>query len=511
MINITEEQQTIINAARANNANICINALAGTGKTTLLEHISRELIKEGAEPKDILMLAFGTRNKKDFDERMPDGIQAATFNSIGFKAWMRARNVGYFKVWKNKTYAVMRAHGINQERFPDLPKAVSLAKNYCYVPPECNIKHSGNTSDALIYSLLYEFDLDYGNLDALEALDIVKAILLTEIYWSLGFPDSEKRIPKGWKKGIPYINYDDQIYMSVFFGGLFDKYPYVFVDEAQDLSLFQHALIEKVMHKQSRFIMVGDPNQAIYGFRGAFHASFEKLKSTHNCVEYPITINFRCSVSVIEEAKKIQPTLQARKDAPIGQVQTQKTLDLSKMKAGDAMLCRYNAPLVAAFFELVALQKPATILGRDIGAGLIRIVERNIGHNSGREEMEEEIKAWKNTEIAKAQQKGQTSRVGNIEDQAGVLSVILDQTNNPSKEKLLKILDNIFSSDTAPITLSSIHKAKGFEWDTVYILDPHLMPSKYAKLDWELIQEKNLRYVAITRAKWDLVYTKSER
>ena len=64
--------------------------------------------------------------------------------------------------------------------------------------------------------------------------------------------------------------------------------------------------------------------------------------------------------------------------------------------------------------------------------------------------------------------------------------------------------DNV--SDKNMLTLCSAHKSKGMEWDTVYLLDREtLMPSKFAKQQWQLDQELNLIYVAVTRAKDTLI------
>ena len=71
---------------------------------------------------------------------------------------------------------------------------------------------------------------------------------------------------------------------------------------------------------------------------------------------------------------------------------------------------------------------------------------------------------------------------------------------------LFQTLEQLFSDydPKAPpkLTLSSIHKSKGLEWPTVYLLGRNAwMPSKFATQDWMLDQEHNLTYVAITRAK----------
>ena len=58
-------------------------------------------------------------------------------------------------------------------------------------------------------------------------------------------------------------------------------------------------------------------------------------------------------------------------------------------------------------------------------------------------------------------------------------------------------------------TLSTIHRAKGMEAHTVYILDGHLMPSKYATQPWQQVQETNLKYVAVTRSLDTLYFVES--
>jgi len=60
----------------------------------------------------------------------------------------------------------------------------------------------------------------------------------------------------------------------------------------------------------------------------------------------------------------------------------------------------------------------------------------------------------------------------------------------------------IINSKSGPI-LSTIHKTKGLEFDHVYLLRPDLLPAPWVDEDDEesMQQEKNLEYVAVTRAK----------
>ena len=66
------------------------------------------------------------------------------------------------------------------------------------------------------------------------------------------------------------------------------------------------------------------------------------------------------------------------------------------------------------------------------------------------------------------------------------------------------------STDGVPcLTLATGHKAKGQEWDHVFILDRALIPSKWCEEQAELTQERNLFYVMVTRARLTLTYITS--
>jgi superfamily I DNA/RNA helicase len=54
-----------------------------------------------------------------------------------------------------------------------------------------------------------------------------------------------------------------------------------------------------------------------------------------------------------------------------------------------------------------------------------------------------------------------------------------------------------------------VHRSKGLEFVKVFILDEHRFFPKFAKLPWMIEQERNLKYVAVTRAKQDLVFINS--
>jgi superfamily I DNA/RNA helicase len=95
------------------------------------------------------------------------------------------------------------------------------------------------------------------------------------------------------------------------------------------------------------------------------------------------------------------------------------------------------------------------------------------------------------------------------------LRFFVDSLDEDSRtvESLLAKIELMFTDqpEATRLTLSTVHKAKGLEFETVFILDrDKYMPSRYAVQAWQKTQEQNLLYVAVTRAKLRLVYINSE-
>jgi len=88
--------------------------------------------------------------------------------------------------------------------------------------------------------------------------------------------------------------------------------------------------------------------------------------------------------------------------------------------------------------------------------------------------------------------------------------VVIDRCREQKRDGIdhvVAAIKGIFEDNvTGMLVLSTIHKSKGREWDTVFWLDRDgTLPSKYARQKWQLQQEDNLCYVAATRAKQCLI------
>ena len=81
-------------------------------------------------------------------------------------------------------------------------------------------------------------------------------------------------------------------------------------------------------------------------------------------------------------------------------------------------------------------------------------------------------------------------------------------------DDLVYRIDGLFSDNDkdgqpkSKVLLSSVHRAKGLEAATVYISSPEKMPHPMAQLEWEIDQEYNIKYVAMTRSMDTLIFIK---
>lgn len=178
---------------------------------------------------------------------------------------------------------------------------------------------------------------------------------------------------------------------------------------------------------------------------------------------------------------------------------------------GCAILCRCNAPLVSLAYGLLMRDVPCNILGKDIGTQLISLCNKM--HTDDLPTFQERLQVWRNREVQKCLQDDRNPE--SIEDKYSCLCFFIESLDEKARTvpDLIAKIALLFDSDqpnTEKVTLSSVHKSKGLEFPVVYILDRHLIPSRYATLPWQREQERNLLYVAVTRTSDKLIYISSD-
>lgn len=468
----TVEQESILSAARESRDNLLISALAGAAKTTTLK-----MIAEALPSQPILLVVFNRRIAEEAERKLPGHVRVATMNSIGHRVWAAATGKRLTLDTK-KSYTILQglSAGLDRKQRFDFEFAETLAllrtaKQAGYIPRGSFDQTKRIISDEEFFSSLDEEPTN-------TQTDILHQSLVLSIKQSYAGS----------------IDYDDQIYMPSLFGGTFPQFPLTLVDEAQDLSILNHTMLEKLV-RQSRLIAVGDHFQSIYAFRGAHSRSMSFIRNKFNCKEMTLSVSFRCPRAVVRNAHWRAPTMQWVDDAQEGQVEHLSHWSAADIPEGAAILCRNNAPLFALAMRLLRAGRGCTLAGTDIGPALIKILKKLGEDSDPQEKVLKAIDRWEAERLERSRAKA------SVKDKSDCLRVFAGFGSTLTQAAAYA--EHLFQS-RGTISLLSGHKAKGLEWDVVYHLDPWRIPSQYATTEEDLEQERNIRYVIETRAKQTL-------
>lgn len=465
--------------------NALVEAVAGSGKTTTAVQCMNLI----SPAKRILFLAFNKSIADELKAKAPAHADVMTLNSLGHRAW--GRFAGRVNLDADKTRGIMASTLTEFEvrRYGNaIKKLAGVCKAFGLVPNGVRgAKGLMADTDDNLMDLIDNFDIELG--ENAQPEDFATLIFLTRRVLALGLETRQ------------LIDFDDQLYMTIAFGAPPPKYDWVFVDEAQDLSPVQHKLVEMAMGNGARVVAVGDKFQSIYGFRGADVKSLDSYATRMKATKLPLSICYRCPKSHIALAKSIVPHIEAAPTAPEGEI-----MNLGNdWKADiftneDLVICRNSAPLVKAAYKILSQKVAVRILGRDLGTGIAKLIKRLKPRNL--EELLTKMETWRDKEIDKLKKKDMNANTESVEDRYETVVTFIDMFPQHTPEKLTAEIEALYTDNAKGIlTLATVHKAKGLEAHRVFILNAELMPSRNAKLDWQIEQEMNLKYVALTRAK----------
>lgn len=266
-------------------------------------------------------------------------------------------------------------------------------------------------------------------------------------------------------------------------------------------------------------------------------------KSGRGVEEYRLTVTRRCGKAIVAEAQVEVPEFEAHESNGEGAVyraQYDEAYQLYGHRFGDPteeglppmlvlngkpiplppgeidmVLCRTNAPLVAVAFAMLREGRRCNIKGRDLGEGLKRLVKKSKAKNvSEFLDWLDKFQQTENERLAKRRQPDPEAAV-TLADKCECLRMFAEGAIELAE--MYAAIDKVFalrkpSDKHGPepkpegTLLSSIHRAKGLEAKRVFLLRPDLLPHPMAKSEWAKGQEKNLSYVAKTRAIETLVY-----
>ena len=267
----TDAQQQVIDHT---NGPMCCIAVPGAGKTTALTERLISLCKKGIQPESILMLTFTNKAATEIKERVSARLAAEGIKRMPEISTYNA--FGYSILKENPTY---------------LGKRLRLADDIDNMKLIADCLLSSPKIEGMSYSGIYS---EYGLVNQLFQLFNQIREKGEEIFREEyrerkdveGILTVYHRYKEEYEKA-GYISYDDQITLAGellsdwpnLLAGYAKRYEYIMVDEFQDSSEDQIDLIYSIAHVHDNIVVVGDDDQAIYGWRGGssqFMLQFQK-------------------------------------------------------------------------------------------------------------------------------------------------------------------------------------------------------------------------------------------
>ena len=506
---MTDQQLAAVQWTHQSSGNLILEAVAGSGKTfTIIEMLIA--INHHFPQARCALMSFNAKVRDELKERVrTKNIRNTEVNTVhgfaftAFKSHFGPRKPNSYKL-SDLLDPLLKQFKLTYKFSPPICQAVSIAK-------DTGMELFFPNTTAEWKKLIDYHDISWDE----EKLPLGAFINLCADLFRLSTQNTDK------------IDFSDMIWMPLKHGLSFPQFDFVFIDEAQDTNATRREVARRMgnfneqelrnsdkpigQRKLSRLIAVGDRHQAIYGFTGADNDALDILKEEFSAAELPLSTCFRCSKSVIRHAQSIVPHIQPRVGAIEGAVNLQMPeynfhQNLFSQSFPDlqrsAILCRKNAPLISLAFQLLSKRIPCRIEGRDVGQDLIRLCKKHSSPGDSKQKLSQSLQLHLNQQS----QKLSPYKLDLLSDKITAINSILQLPFITSLSQLYQEIEQVFSDydPTKPprLTLSSVHKSKGLEWPTVYLLGRNLwMPSQFATQPWMEDQEQNLIYVAITRAK----------
>jgi hypothetical protein len=483
---LTDQQKAIIKSQD----NLRINAVAGSGKTTTII----EYAASRPAGSRILYLAFNKSVKleaaRKFAARGLNNVKVETAHSLAYKYVVFKHN---YKVkaqgYKNNEIVQLLGLKGNGERHAEFVIANHISKFVTYF---CNS--------------------DKAKVQELNYLDLItddKARSFVGSFYKV-IEDGTRLLLAKMDKGNIEVTHD--FYLKKFqLSHPPLPYDYILFDEAQDAS---GAMLDVFLKQQATKIMVGDTHQQIYAWR---HAVNSLHKTDFRMLQLSASFRFGQDIAnLAAEILQLKSHLQQHEPVIItGKGRGNKT-------ATKATIARTNLGLLLKAIDFVTDNSKvkhiyfegniSSYTYADDGTSLYDVLnlyngkfnninDNMIGSMKNMDELEEYIEKTEDKQLA-------------------TMVEIVREYGNEIHD-IIKLLKKLHTGDEdrhkAEMIFSTVHRAKGMEYDVVYLVNDFLSEAKLLELKEKYKKEKlgalnlarlnediNLLYVAVTRARRDL-------
>lgn len=481
----SKQQESIFEWFEGGKGNLIVRARAGTGKTTTIIEGVRRM------PEDsVILAAFNKRIAEELTVRLGDSAaEAKTLHSIGFSL------VREFWPGVRTARGDDRAHALT-----DVICGKTLPFTIKKLVSKLHTKGREITPYALtgedLIGVAEQFECEPEDFWRHQGFDL--KYICEHAAQCMALAADEKP-----KSGIDFA---DMIFLPLVNKWAMPRYDAGVIDEAQDMTRAQLDLARKVIKPGGRMAVVGDDRQAIYGFRGADSESLDRLKKELKATEKGLTTSYRCGHVIGEHVQTLVPDFETGPNNPQGTIShIDADVLVDAAMPGDFILSRLNAPLAGYAMQLLREGKRAKIAGRDVGNGLKALVRKLSKNAKTVDTFLDVVDEWCKKEVKRLLILKFEARAALVEDQAETLYHL--SSGAKSIADIDHVIDRLFSDDVEDpsyVLLSSVHKAKGLEASKVFVLDWTFRRGK-------AMEEDNIYYVAVTRAKDHLVFVEQTK
>ena len=533
-IKLSSYQEEILKVYKNEPTNILINALSGSGKSTIIK-----IILESTKTKNVY-LAFNNAIVASFKEKIQNPLtKIYTMHSLA--------------------YAIMQ---INANKIRGLGR-INAAKvnlsNYKIhnIIDDILIRDLGRYSKweervAIKDDLVELYDLIRVTLSDINVREVNRLIEKHEIY-QITKNRSISAITS-WLKEINRVSLDsfektkeidftDMLYITYLKLKSGDwevpeayRFNVIGLDEAQDQNKLQLEFLKFIGNPNAKYIFVGDKNQSIYFWRGADSDTFSIIKEEFTPIkELELPITYRCPLSHIEAVKhNFDIKLLPKEDAIQGNIETIEKEDIKEyVKPGDMIISRKNKWLASVIESLLKEGIPITIQDQDLVKSIMGIlnkykkktedlftfknkIEKEIRETEHMIELfrednnnlSESFSDQSDSEFLQKEKenviilKQSSNKVDNLNFILSLLGSFKEKKSSNRYLDFYNYMDSILNSKNScdTVRLSSVHRAKGLESKNVFVLNEGKICLSDRMPREQRVQEKNLSYISFTRS-----------
>jgi ATP-dependent DNA helicase UvrD/PcrA len=505
---LNADQRRAVEAVRGP---VCILAGAGSGKTTTITHRIAHQVASGAFlPSQILAVTFTEKAAGEMKARLErlgvSGVRASTFHSAALAQLRYFWPDGVGRILASKALMVRQIANSLPAPYKfraagDLATEIEWAHNR-RIPPERYLASLGEHAPPIPPDLMLRVYRRYEERKQAEGL--------------MDFEDLLERAVQ---------TFDDEDAVAE----LRERYVAFTVDEYQDVNLLQQTLLDRWLGPRDDLCVVGDDYQSIYGFTGATPEHLLRVPDRFPHAEViRLEENYRSTPQVLGLANRLVPKLGGaekvlrgtRPDGPEPEVRPFPTAEaegaflVERIQAAGcpleevAILCRTHARLAELEPVLHEARIPyqgSALLAREAARRVLRALAPSAPAAEGIRTIALEYGWLPKPEPGLGER--ELARQADLS-----LLVQLAEEIGGSGAGFRAELERRFGDGTDSrrgVHLVTYHGAKGLEFEVVLLprLEEKELPHKQARTPADVVEERRLFYVGLTRAKRVLAVT----